>query len=290
MSIWIRKVGDEMIPAVLNGKSANTEYSEDMLTSTVFGTLRYLLPVNAIIPFIESAFLYDNIRTELWQILVSEGIDLRCYKQVEYIFWARHPNFGEPDLMLLFTDNIHGCEDFLLPIEVKFKSGKSGIGEYDQLKRYYTALNEDIISFNESAVSNYKNKCKYVVYLTEHDAISDIEESKKQIIKSSGEFSGQILHLRWHQLFKVLESMQDVYSFTEQTIADDLMNFLEKLGLRDFSGFSLPDDSIRETVSFPYPVFFLYNELKENLNHKSLFDKLPEMNINQGTYCFYRGE
>jgi hypothetical protein len=45
-----------MIQAVLGGKSLGYEYTEDILTSTVFGTIKYLKPDAVLIPFIESAF------------------------------------------------------------------------------------------------------------------------------------------------------------------------------------------------------------------------------------------
>ena len=125
-----------MIQAVLGGKSLGYQYKEDILTSTVFGMIKYLKPDAILIPFIESAFLYDKNRTTLWQKLNSEGIELRCYREVEFVFWAWNKDYGEPDLILIFRDHIHGEDDFLLVVEAKFKSGKSGTNENDQLVRY----------------------------------------------------------------------------------------------------------------------------------------------------------
>jgi len=68
--------------------------------------------------------------------LKVEGIELRCYKTVDYVFWASNFNYGEPDLILIFSDHVHGDEDFLLIIEAKFKSGKSSINENDQLAQF----------------------------------------------------------------------------------------------------------------------------------------------------------
>ena len=136
-----------MIQAVLGGKSLNYEYTEDILTSTVFGTLKYLKPDMALIPFIESAFLYNEGRTTLWEKLNSEGIELRCYQKVNYIFWTRNHNYGEPDLILVFSDHVHSCDDLLIVVEVKFKSEKSGTDENDQLVRYFEAINNNIESF-----------------------------------------------------------------------------------------------------------------------------------------------
>ncbi|KJS87831.1 MAG: hypothetical protein JM58_03030 [Peptococcaceae bacterium BICA1-8] len=95
-----------MIQAVLEGKSLGYEYTEDILTSTVFGTLKYLRPDMILIPFIESAFLYNDKRTTLWEKLNSEGIELRCYREVEYVFWTWNQDYGEPDLILIFSDMV----------------------------------------------------------------------------------------------------------------------------------------------------------------------------------------
>lgn len=110
-------MGEKMIHAVLEGKSLGYQYSEDILTSTVFGTIKYLKPDSVLIPFIEAAFLYDEGRTTLWEKLNSRGIDLRCYREVEYVFWAWNQTYGEPDLILIFRNHIHGLDDFLLVVE-----------------------------------------------------------------------------------------------------------------------------------------------------------------------------
>src|SRR5665647_2288822 len=151
-----------MIKAVLSSKSLGYEYVEDILTSTVFGTIKYINPDLVLVPFIESAFLYDQNRTTLWQKLNSEGIELRCYRNVEYVFWDKNFTYGEPDLILIFKNHIHGNDDFLLVIEAKFKSGKSGTNENDQLVRYYEAINNDIESFTIPAVSNFKGIKGYI--------------------------------------------------------------------------------------------------------------------------------
>lgn len=45
-----------MIQAVLGGKSLGYEYTEDILTSTVFGTLKYLRPDMVLIPLLNPPF------------------------------------------------------------------------------------------------------------------------------------------------------------------------------------------------------------------------------------------
>lgn len=276
-----------MIQAVLGGKSLGYEYTEDILTSTVFGTLKYLRPDMVLIPFIESAFLYNNERTTLWEKLNIEGIELRCYREVEYIFWALNQKYGEPDLIIIFRDHVHGLDDLLLVVEVKFKSGKSGTDENDQLARYFKAINIDIENFAESSVSSFRGKKGYIIYLTEAEAYSDIMATSKLIQSKHNQIKDSVFHLRWHQLYKTFEKMYQFCSLYEKEIVYDLMKYLEKLGLRDFSGISLPDESLSLAFSLPNPVF--YNDSKCTAKNNTYFDQLGNLDIKIDKNIFYGG-
>ncbi|MCW3490219.1 hypothetical protein [Dethiobacter alkaliphilus] len=261
-----------MIQAVLGGKSMGFEYTEDILTSTVFGAVKYLKPSSLLIPFIESAFLYDEARTPFWQVLKNDGIDLRCYQKVEYVFWPFHQTFGEPDLMIVFQHHVHGEEDLLLIIEAKFKSPKSGTGEKDQLVRYFNAIHDkNIEGFSEQSVADFKGQKGYILYLTESTASSEISDSEQIILRDVGE-DNKIFHLRWHQLYSTIERLYSYFSDFERVIADDLLKYMEKVGLRDFSGISCPDESLYYMFSRQYPVF--YNDSKSGLK-STYFDQLP---------------
>lgn len=276
-----------MIQAVLGGKSLNYEYTEDILTSTVFGTLKYLKPDMILIPFIESAFLYDDERTTLGKKLNSEGIELRCYREAEYIFWARNSNHGEPDLILIFREHVHGLDDLLLIVEAKFKSEKSGTNENDQLARYFEAINNDIENFTEPSVSNFKGRKGYIVYLTEAEAYLDIIESSGIIQSRYNKIKENLFHLRWQQLYTTFEKMYPFYSSFEKDIVDDLMDYMEKIGLRDFSGISLPDRSLNSVFSLPYPIF--YNDENKSAVKKTYFDQFDNLDIKIEENIFYRG-
>lgn len=277
-----------MIQAVLASKSLGYEYTEDILTSTVFGTLKYLRSDIILIPFIESAFLYNDQRTTLWEKLNSEGIELRCYREVEYVFWPRNNNYGEPDLVILFKNHIHGYDDFLLIVEAKFKSPKTGTEEKDQLVRYYEAVIKDIENFSEPAISSFKGKKGYIIYLTEAEAYSDIIASSYLLGNKYNELTDQIFHLKWQQLYKTFEIMYEFCFSNEKTIVDDLIEYLKKLGLRDFSGISLPDASLNAAFSLQYPVFYgnKFGDKKKN----TFFDQMViELDLNREKTIFYRG-
>jgi hypothetical protein len=280
------KVGVILIQAVLNGKFKGDMYSEDNLSSTIFGTLRYLPKEHALIPFLESAFLYDGSKTELWKILKEKDIILRCYETVKYVFWNKNMKYGEPDLILLFTDHIYGEEDFLLIVEAKFKSGKSGTGDRDQLMRYYMAVKDNIEEFSQYEVANFSGKRGYIIYLTEAEAASEIQASIEAIRSIDKEYDNGIFHLKWNMLHKVLKTRMNTYSNGEKIIAEDIIKYLERLGLREFTGISEPGESINKVVRYYTNVFF--NKDIENIKNL-YFNELPQVNINSQEYCFYRG-
>lgn len=284
-----------MIQAALEGKSQGYEYREDILTSTAFGMIKYLKPESILIPFIESAFLYDKKRTTLWQKLKSEGIELRCYREIEYIFWAWNQKYGEPDLILIFKNHIHGDDDLLLVIEVKFKSGKSGKDDNDQLARYFEAINYDIESFADEAVSGFCGKKGFIVYLTESEAYSDISESTRIISSKYPEIKENVFHLRWHQLYVTLEKMGQFQSSFEKPIVDDLKKYLEKVGLRDFSGISLTEESLDPVFLSPFPAFFMAEKIAEKKKKtvekkKTYFDQLGDLDIKIEKNIFFGGD
>ena len=275
--------GDILIQAVLRGKSLGYEWKEDVLTSTIFGLLKYIRPDMLLIPFIESAFLYDEKRTKLWEELFSEGIELRCYREIEYFFWAWNQYYGEPDLILIFRNHIHGLDDLLLVVEAKFKSGKSGTNEKDQLVRYFEAINNDIDNFTESSVSNFKGRKGLIIYLTEAQAHLDIAASNKIIQTRYQEVEERVFHLRWHQLSKTTEKMYPFYTVYEKAMADDLIMYMDKLGLRHFFGISLPDNSLISTLSLKHPIFYNYKNKKQ-----TYFDELEDVEISLKKSIFYK--
>ena len=276
-----------LIQAVLGGKSLGYEYTEDILTSTVFGTIKYLRSDIALIPFIESAFLYDEKRTTLWEKLNSEGIELRCYREVEYVFWPWNQKFGEPDIILIFSNHAHGLDDSLLVVEAKFKSPKSGTDENDQLARYFQAINCDIENFTKACVSRFKGKKGYIIYLTEAEAYSEIKASSNILENKYDDAKDKVFHLRWHHLYRILELMYPFYSSFERLIVDDLMQCMEKLGLRDFSGISLPDKQLSLTFSSQFPIF--YRNENSKIEKHTYFDKSCNLDFTIDKNIFYGG-
>jgi len=81
--------------------------------------------------------------------------------------------------------------------------------------------------------------------------------------------------------------MKEFCSFTEMSIVDDLMEYLERLGLRDFSGISLPPESLAEEFLLPSPVF--YSDKLIHKKKKIFFDNL-NLELSREEFIFYKGD
>lgn len=116
-----------MIHALLYGKlSREQENMEDILTSNVFGLMRYLPFNQGVIPFLKKSVPFVGECAHLFEYL-SDDVD------VEYEFWPRWSEPGcracEPDLVLRIQAGARLC---LICIEAKFRSGKSSMTDSEQ--------------------------------------------------------------------------------------------------------------------------------------------------------------
>jgi len=109
-----------VIQALLRGKlSLKQENAEDILTSNVFGLLRYVSPQAGLLPFLACA---KSVRGEC---PLGTSVDGRTADAVtaEYDFWPRWPGC-EPDVVLAIQ---HDERKFLVVVEAKYRSGKSSV-------------------------------------------------------------------------------------------------------------------------------------------------------------------
>ena len=66
-------------------------------------------------------------------------------------------------------------------MEVKYKSGKRGTGEDDQLARYNQAVSGNLKNFTCAEVSSFSGFIGPIVYVTEYEASLDIENSRREL-------------------------------------------------------------------------------------------------------------
>lgn len=65
------------------------------------------------------------------------------------------------------------------------------------------------------------------------------------------------------------------------------MKYMEKVGLRDFSGISLPDESLSTVFSLPPPVF--HSDDGSSDKRETYFGQLKDLSIQIGKNIFYGG-
>ncbi len=103
-----------MIPALLHGKlTFKQENMEDVLTSNVFGTLKYVRPERGLLPFLAQAKTIEGLPCPLGN-LASQSVS------AQYDFWPKWEHC-EPDVVL----DIRGSSRYLVAVEAKYWSGKS---------------------------------------------------------------------------------------------------------------------------------------------------------------------
>lgn len=227
--------------ALLHGKlSREQENLEDLLTSSVFGLLKYLPPEEALLPLLERAQLLEG---------ASPLSSLPAGTRAKYEFWPslRGPDGRriEPDLLLELEqpDGTH----WYMVIEAKLHSGKSSAGSEsdenpgDQLARQWVALEQ----------WKREDARRLLVYLTAHFGMP-VDELKASTKAASGAGAPmQCAWLSWRHVAAVCQRK-------ESPMLEDLAQFLERMGLIFFEGMKGPERRERIPWRFrPSPFHFL---------------------------------
>lgn len=220
-----------MLMALLRGKlSREQENLEDILTSNVFGLLKYLPPEEGLFPFLSHAQTLDGRRPLEGAVSGAE---------VEYQFWPWYAeedcNGCEPDVELrILWPNGRKMRVF---VECKYLSGKSSEEDtgqevietkreppVDQLARERSNLN---------CLAERDNAEPVLIYLT--GAIGcpreEIEASRRVLWKRSPNASFSCCWLSWHQLYEIRPDKPS-------QILADIKTLLERLNLVFFHGIS----------------------------------------------------
>jgi len=278
-----------MIQAELRGKLPEIENKEDILTSNIFGMLKYLPPQKGIFRILEAAKDYSEKRSSFIENLKAQSIDLNDYDDVEYHFWEYSQEYGEPDIILIIKDSEGHRTDLMLCIEVKFQSEKSGTGEYDQLELYTLALadKEKRKTFRNTGISNFDGIFLGTIYLTHYTQFRSVLESLAQIQKSGASgFESKIYELRWNEVTKTLVQLK-IESEYENRLVDDLVLLLKTKNLVDFEGFT------DVSVNFQHQHLF-HPPLKIEVSAKAIFNGFSELGIRSilkfDKYIFLRRE
>jgi hypothetical protein len=185
-----------MIFAELKGKLGSTysrahERGEDLLTSTVFGLLRYAPIQDTFLPLLEAARPVRLVDDQA--VVDSPGpvpwLTTKPIHRVDLDFWPSFGKFGEPDVVVQLLD-ANGLSVHTVLIECKLFSPKSGSAEDteseirdivlspepdpDQLVKYWQGLCRSA-SVTAGAIP-------LMIYLTSHVAppLDELAEAKRR--------------------------------------------------------------------------------------------------------------
>ena len=228
-----------MIQAELHGKLSEIKNSEDVLTSNIFGLLKYL-PNDILLNILDHAKTLSGKKIEF---------DLKSYIP-EFIFWENIKGYGEPDLIIKFRNKVG--HELILCIEIKYYSSKSGDGDNDQLKRYFEAL---------SISSKEKSSFLGVVYLTKYPSRKELEDSLYYIKqKELDDSEEKLFQLRWFEITKSLENYNGVLNRHEDLIVKDLIEYLKYKNFVEFTDFTFQSKDFNFSPDRFY--FIDYKEFK----------------------------
>jgi hypothetical protein len=227
-----------MLEALLRGKlTRNEEDLEDLLTSNIFGSVKYVSKEFGLIPILSHAEREDgstpfkqiaqvsDVKYEFWPLLKEK----ECYP-------------CEPDILLkIYFEN---GEKLFIIIEAKYKSGKSSWADqsekpYDQLAREW----DNLVS-----LAKRKKAKPYILYVTAHTKFpnQDVESAAAEYIKKrSAKEQIEIAWISWRKLPKIFDN-------SPFEIIRDAVEILRRLGLTFFEGFpTIFPKEIGWTFAFP---------------------------------------
>ncbi len=228
-----------MLIAEIHGKrNTAIQNDEDCLTSAVFGHLRHVTDGRFWRALFERAHSITSERTNLATELRLHDLSFPAVCQCQIAFWPYYAGYGEPDLLVRFQSS-SGRPVFIV-IEVKLYSGKSGVGEEDQLARYYRLSQSGRMSFGVEGDNAFVS----VVYLTERYAMDELEDSVAQA--GDDHAARRMFAMQWQDL------LQATTEFTEHDpLLEEVARFLRKRGLEAFQGMrEVRLESLQETGGF----------------------------------------
>ena len=260
--------------AEIHGKLSSYEHMEDLLTSDVFSTFKYLDVNNGLIPFLIKATSFkDNTPPDFLEDIV----------EADYVFWPRTTYLNrEPDVLILLTKKDKSTVAIL--IEAKYHSGKSNVQreegdidrennplehlDGDQLAELFKELQDDKIFIGNPVLRDkYIQSAgnRYLFFVTAHYASPrhDIKETIQVLEKK------QYLYQHYHKFFWVnwisINGVIDEVNSREtwenaptmRLLLEDLKSLLQSKGLVPFHGFTKPQKKIS------IPKFFFWEEAEK---------------------------
>jgi hypothetical protein len=195
--------------------------SEDVLTSTIFGNLRYFSDQNILIHFLNEAI---DINGDKLKIDDENIFEIHFW---EKFYIKNNHQYDEPDLYLTNAnyDIIIECKYFSILSEVS-ASNDNKIDYSNQIIRY-------------SKIIEKSNRNKVIIYLT-RDAIMPYKIISSTIRKLKRNI--HLYWLSWRMLYKAMDKLRNqIYGHGEKQLFKDLFLFLKRRKLTVFCGLNIHD-------------------------------------------------
>jgi len=230
-----------MIDALLNGKlSRNQENMEDILTSSVFGLMKYLPAEQGLFPYLRKTKMYP------------EGLVgfeyLSDAKKVTYEFW---PKFSEDDCLPCEPDLVITIDfdaprkPLVIVIEAKYLSGKSSVADdkarrpTDQLAREWDNLSKHCARIGAKLLLIYLTAASFLPKDELFAARRECETKRPQDTFICG-------WLSWHDL-------PEIFSKSRKEVSGDIFQLARRFGFTRFTGISPLTRKIKAQWKFSKP-------------------------------------
>jgi len=223
-----------MLQAEIKGKFYSS--SEDVLTSSVIGSMRYLSSPSFFVELLNNSFNGNG------EALHVDG----TIKKITYLFWERLEN-SEPDVLVMLENE--DATYHVICIEAKFLSGKYSKEDEtvdlmerknfqrDQLARELEDLHSSnfykYVSIPPSKVNDIS-----LIYLTNDTSIPHVELLDSSVHARLPDAEKKMFWLSWSMIYSTVCEWIPYGTAQDQCILYDLKLLLEKKGLNSFSGLS----------------------------------------------------
>lgn len=241
----------ELHGKLAEGRTSGYEYMEDLLTSDVFGTMRYAGWECGFLDWLlnaESAPIHPAPSPLATHLPQGEVV------RVDFCFWPRLPEGREPDLALLL--HFASGAALLMLLEVKYLSGMSdwdgpelddeegltGDQIADQVWGLEKANPDQLLSWFESEevpLVPFAELRKVHLLVTTHTALPSTCYVRS-VRKRKRPWPMPCYWLSWTTLIECLEPYLDMTQGGQRALIDDLCRLLRKKGLDRFRGFERP--------------------------------------------------
>ncbi len=217
-----------VLQAQLRGKlSRNEEDSEDLLTSNVFGSLKYVPKEAGIVPILS---LVKNID--------GDPLKLDAVADIKYDFWPwieRVKGHGcEPDVLIIAKQSNNN--KVMILVESKYFSGKSNSENSEEEAERYMIHDQLAREWDNLIIeAETKDAIPVLLYVT-----ADFSFPKREIEESVEDFkaqrpSAQTMNIYWTSW----RFIQDLLSKSDYDILKDVAEVLRKQGLKLYSGITI---------------------------------------------------